>query len=445
MPFLTPDEQNSPRNGAVLLKNVNIDPQILGILSGALSPLYYSFNWEKFGGMTPEQAREYFNEIEVEIVTSLCQAIADCLLDKNSPAFEAVKKLVEQGFEASTEAPVFGSTAGATEINLGGTCDNDKAFGFATQIVDFLNQAITDVFQSVEVMTNASERIGIFVDNVPIISEVLDVGDQIIEELAEGYDGAYNQVLRDTFRCDLYCLMVSSPNCQITFSQMADYFMGLAGTSLSAVTLEQALDTLFGAVPLQGNAIVYASHALFCYVVAYGSNWAGVDMQALQRTVQSYFNDPDNDWAGLCVNCASNQWYKDFNFQNGQQGWIPTVETTGSYPNLAQAQFVQGIFKNVTLSGNAILTMERAFPSANITRTVIHYEMDTGSLGQRRAFYTSGLNIDLNNTAGVWVTDVTRTYTAVTKLKIALHKGSTAGTPFRVTRVEIYGTGAYPF
>lgn len=91
------------------------------------------------------------------------------------------------------------------------------------------------------------------------------------------------------------------------------------------------------------------------------------------------------------------------------------------------------------------MTMERSFPSANVTRTIFHYELDTGSLGQRRAFYTNGLNIDLNNTAGVWVTDVTRTYTAVTKLKIALHKAGTGGTPFRVTRVEIYGTGAYPF
>jgi len=136
------------------------------------------------------------------------------------------------------------------------------------------------------------------------LSEAVDFVEQLLEEVVESYEATYDEDLRTEFRCGLFCLMQSSPDCSLRWSDVAKYFAEKAGGSIADVSFDVAIQTIFEFAPVTGNRIVYVAHALVAQALSYGSSFANTTVQTLQKLVQAYLNDPDTDHTILCDDCG---------------------------------------------------------------------------------------------------------------------------------------------
>jgi len=259
-----------------------------------------------------EQSLEIWQIWVRSLGMELCQQIADCLNDPESPAYQAmhdkIAKQMLQGANSDPSTPTYTGADSETGKEADATlthdeCDSDIMFGFATQLVDLMHSTIEDAFEIAEAGSNIVERSAILVQEIPMLAEAVASIDQIAEEVVENYSAYYTEELRDKFRCDLFCMIVENENCLFSFSQLAQYFIGLAGGTVANVAFNVALETLTEGIA-GGASTVYFAHALLCSALQYASGFMGLNVPQLQRVVQSYLNDPDSDWITLCEDCA---------------------------------------------------------------------------------------------------------------------------------------------
>jgi len=375
--YITPPPQDSAQNGAILLSGVAMNKWILSLIDGALATLKETWNFQQIDteAMTPEEASQYFENMQEEFIVSICDAIADCLNDESSPANTAMKnqiaKQMNQGADSDPNTPTysgsdsgFGKEKDATLTH--DNCDNDIMFGFATQLVDLINSTIEDAFQIVEAGSNVDEKAAILVQEVPMLGEALAYADQIVEEVVENYSAYYTEEIRDKFRCDIWCMIVQSPDCTFKFSQLASYFYGLAGMTPSAIAFNETMEILTNGLSW-GATTVYFAHALLCDALQYASSFSGLSVPQLQKVVQSYFNDADSDWSTICDDCVNDcPPSGDFNFVTGQCFEIGNVDG-GIHPT-ANGQWIDGTGFVSVQTGGGSATIE------------IYYEIPQGTL-----------------------------------------------------------------
>lgn len=233
-------------------------------------------------------------------MADFCQQMADCINDPESPANNAIQELIKQGGGSNPEVAPYRPETGGKDRVLISECDNAVLFGYVTQLVDLIHESILDVFQLIEKASNPSEKLGILFDNVPFLSEATDFADQVVEEMAENYEATYTATLRDEFRCALFCLAKEN-DCVLSFNAMAGYFYDLAGVSVNSDLVSFFLE--LSNLTIAGDTVVYASHALFSGVLAFGSSFFGLDVPQLQRLAKTFLNDPDTDYETLCDEC----------------------------------------------------------------------------------------------------------------------------------------------
>ena len=98
-----------------------------------------------------------------------------------------------------------------TNIKPGEECDLNAAWGASLYLVQSANRAITDLFEQLEVLTNPAERAEIAAGSIPAIGNYISSAagfiDQVAEELAEGYGGAYTETVEQEIACAIFCLI----------------------------------------------------------------------------------------------------------------------------------------------------------------------------------------------------------------------------------------------
>jgi len=259
----------------------------------------------------------------------LCQQIADCLSDVNSPTYTVIQQIINNWINENTDIPVYNEGVPSTPtyydadpelINLGEDCDLDQLFGAIREILRVFNDSITDLLEIVEAQTNTAElaqkvssKIPFFGEYVESIPEWLD---WLIEVFAENYASAYTTTLYDEMCCDLFCLAKDS--CTLSFQTFADYFGSKVGATMSgdiASIWDEIMSTAWA-----GNNCVYAMHFLVCSAVAFGQNFIGLDSAFLTRIIQIGIGYPDNDWTLLCEDCPSG-YSKTWDFKASEQGF----------------------------------------------------------------------------------------------------------------------------
>lgn len=279
-------------------------------------------------------AREYPNDFTGGGIVSICDAVLACI---NSGVLDEALRDSDQrnGYGAGSGTP---DSTGGNPTDTGrtmiDTSANDGIFAAVTGLVDFLNQLITDIFEKVELATTGLERTAIIVEGVPIVGilpfdDIIEFADNELENLAQGYAGAYTAQLRDEYRCDLFCIAVEGNG--LDFQAFADYFAGRAATDFTNLTFEEAFN-YFLTGSSQGEAISHAAHYLVCLALAYGSQFVGISAEYLTRMTLALQNDSDPDWAIVCDPCGDN-WSVTFLSGNGRiQGpGITEIISIGSY------------------------------------------------------------------------------------------------------------------
>lgn len=448
--FLTPPPQEGAQLGAFLISGVDLNQWIIGLIDGALLNLKESWQFEQveLENMTPDEASQYFENLEMRLIVSLCQEIADCLSDSDSPAYDvlinAIQTGVGGGSGSNTQSPVFtgdsSGVGGQQDRTLAkDECDSDLVFGFCTQLVDLLNSTIEDLFQIVEAGSNIAERAGIVVENIPFVNQAIDVADQIAEEGFENYSAYYTETLRNQFRCDLFCMMMDKPDCHLMFSEMANYFIGLGGGSVSNVAVGVALESLAEGL-IAGSSTVYAMHAILCTALQYGSDFMGINTGQLQKLCQSFLNDPDSDWTTLCDDCPQCASSGDFNFTTEQCFEIGNVD--GGVNPTSNGVWVDGTgFVSVqTSGGSATIEIYYLIPESTLTSL----SMTANRQGSQNAYtqayirYASGgsarvINGDLDSGNLSW----SGSEANVVGVSFVVYGGNTGTQEYRITGAHI--------
>lgn len=189
-------------------------------------------------------------------------------------------------------------------------CDPGFVFNQTSVLVQLLHDLTEDVFEAIEVGTNALERGDILISAIPGIGgllpfdEILQLGDQLAEEVADDYMGAYDEGLYDEIRCGLFCLV--KDDCELSIDRAIDWYVAELGETIPDDPVE-AFQILLGyliAGDFSTDAPVYAMH-LFCLMaIRLSQNILGIDFGKLGLRITAAGDDSDEDWEILCTDCA---------------------------------------------------------------------------------------------------------------------------------------------
>lgn len=180
-----------------------------------------------------------------EMPYDLCQLIADCISDTESPARQAVKELVMTDTDINTYIT---NIAGGltTEVITGeliaGSCDQSVVAGKMMALVGALDQNNIDAIEVIEVGTNDEEKVSALLTAIPIVQE-LPFDDIILflqdmfEDLGENYVAASTTERKEELAEDLYCLALGKPECALTYEDLFNFFQERISSGLTLDSL----------------------------------------------------------------------------------------------------------------------------------------------------------------------------------------------------------------
>lgn len=267
----------------------------------------------------------------VEYPVSLCDKIAECIAS-NEDTQAVIRAFVTNDESIRDWAEEIAGIAVLTAEQLGsnmlkpGACDPGYTFNQSSKLVFMLNQLSEDLFEAMEVGTNALERASLFIQAIPAIGgllpfdEALTLADNLVENVAEDYTGNYDQGLYDDLRCGLWCTF--KDDCELNIDEALAFYEDKLGTSLPqnpAETLQAiAQFILIGDIP--GDFTVYAMHTLIIAAMRSGQEMFGINFAQLGLRITAAGDESDNDWETLCTDCVD-EWEKVWDFHDSDVGW----------------------------------------------------------------------------------------------------------------------------
>jgi len=250
----------------------------------------------------------------VECPVDLCALIADCIATSEATQeairnFVTTDTIINQNISNISMQQALGAEERARNLLKPGACDPDFIFNQTSVTVQLLHDLTEDLFEALEVATNALERASIIASSIPVFGQVvpfdelLQLGDQLAEEVMEDYMGAYDEALYDSIRCELFCLF--KDDCEISIDQLIAYYEDKVEEAFPDDPWE-ALKAIIGYLNVGDfgtDTPVYAMHLLVLALIRQMSNVFGVDFGILGLRINAAGDDPNNDWEFLCSEC----------------------------------------------------------------------------------------------------------------------------------------------
>lgn len=248
--------------------------------------------------------------------TMSCYDVANCI-EVNPATRDAINNLLSNGPGQTNvyNTSYYGAPMLAAQRNTpiatdpSGVCSPDVLFGSITAIVDQLNTNNVDFLEIILLTDNQQQRVSKVIKAIPLLNQVpideaLDFVSQMTTEIKENYEAQYTSSLRDTYRCDLFCIAQEAPGCEITFQMLVEYYNNRIGTALEPINFFGALVQYFVSGSWAGSTVVDIMTLIQLAVWQEASNWLGVSLRTLQTVGLLGSNDPDHDWAVIPCDCA---------------------------------------------------------------------------------------------------------------------------------------------
>jgi len=305
--------------------------------------------------------------VNVEYPLEFCAQIIECI-ETDPDTQQAIIDFVTSDPSINTYITNIGDnntlTPGETNQNLlkPGVCEYDYVFNQASVTIDLLHTLSEDIFESVEVGTNAIERAELLINilgagtRALIADTLLQFADVLIENVQEEYAGAYDTALYDELRCELFCEVKES--CVMTIDDIYRYYDNKLGLSLPSDLFEalNAVANFYITGDMPGDTVVYAMHMLIIILIKQANDVLGVNFARLALRITSAASTGDNTWETLCEDCSeipnlrlvSDPGYTDStvefeeNIDDDTSVYLLTAEEHGGY-SLTQAVSVGGI------------------------------------------------------------------------------------------------------
>lgn len=253
---------------------------------------------------------------------AICDAIVECI--ETTPEIQDL--IAQYGIGATPETIAIESPANLSKLlidNRAG-CDNDIIFGMAGGLVDMLDSVARRILSLFQSAVSPAGRIGDMIEAIPVIGElpvddIFQFTEAMMNDIAGGYDGAYDSILRNDIACDLFC--IASTDCLLSLEDARDVYQVLFAQTIDTSNLLNFLLSMIGNI-YSGQATVYGLHLLILELMIFGARVEFVDVDRLTNTVLAMFNDPDSDWSILCTDCETWEHTFDFTVADGSVwGW----------------------------------------------------------------------------------------------------------------------------
>lgn len=315
-------------------------------------------------------------------MAQLCQAIADCITNSEPTQSSLLQFLVTNNFGGGVGNPAEPVEEGVREENLlppGYTCTDDLAFGMALAIADGINEAVTEVLEAIEILTNPLEIAAELTDNVPgvgALTSAADVANWIQDTAKEQYDLAWSTSVRDEIACLIWCQFKDT--CVLNYDLLWDIYLEIAQESPPVGdTLE---DWVLWVVSLPyGVALqtVGAISMIGLIAMRYGGKFGQfvLGIRTLETLMALSADDSSSDWSILC-DCA---WCIDIDWTLGADGWAKAPPPEGAGILIASGWQYEDI----------------VLPSGEARRTVVIAKSFTSSL-------VTGIDLLLDFTVGAF-------------------------------------------
>ena len=301
------------------------------ILLSMMDYIGWSTRWVSPSGQPISQdvIEGYADSISKKLIWGGCEEMVDCaevwaclgvdtppddlldwLLDQLNNNPEIINIIINPGGD--------GVTAPASDEIMVSGCDLDQLFAFITQLVQFCNIAVTDAYERFEALTNWVETSLIILDEIPLLSWVVEYIQYMQEVVLENYLAEYDVVLETQYICDLFCLAQKNEGCGLTWFQVYEYFMGRFGAGNEQIDIIDLLEFIVGG-SWSGTQFCDLSLAVFCGVMNQSGEWFGITLEGIKRFWDTWLNDSNNDWETLCEAC---EWVVNYSFAEGCYfGW----------------------------------------------------------------------------------------------------------------------------
>lgn len=290
-----------------------------------------------------------------EICMDFCERMAQCLIDQNEALMDALagalttnQKLLQAISDATAENG--GSTPGqpvsleqaeqdflpGNVKNEDGSCKLNELWGACLYLVQSGNRAITDVYEQIEVASNTVETMAIAAQTIPAagnyVSAAAEFADQLLENIAEGYAGAYTEEYEEQLACMLFCL--ARDTCDLNLAVVIDR-IGQRLDFFEALTDFGTLMTTVGAGTWSGDSIADVSFWTYFAALRFGQQYgATIGIRPLNVLMSLGADQLASDnWTVLC-DCPV-EWTQEYDFTIDAQGW---TDLAGGTPNYVSGQ-----------------------------------------------------------------------------------------------------------
>lgn len=212
-------------------------------------------------------------------------------------------------------------------ITQPGECDLDLLYGQCVALVETANEMVVDFLEKWELYTNKGEVVSDMVNAIPLLAElaqasgitgVLEYANDLVDSIAENYNGDYDLEYKIALSCELFCAAQNN-NCVVTTQIFADIMNARISNALSLGNLAELIVSLTDQ-DITGFNVADLYLAFFADAIAIGNlviptTW-GLDTWL---NVMYASNTPDDDWHTECDECPS------FEIENGAPSIWPDM------------------------------------------------------------------------------------------------------------------------
>lgn len=307
-----------------------------------------------------------------------CNDVLDCIV--NTDAIQDAIAYYSGGSNINGDSEELSENLAGQLVNNPTGCDNDIIYGMTTQLVEFADRLIKDLFEQVKASQLTSENVGYIIKLIPVLETLpLDEAFEFTAKLADDMEVAYlsasTSLLKTEIACELFCLAQLN-GCELTLEMVRDYFVEKANVTLSydSVTLFIA-DFVSGT--FTGNAVYFAMNVLFFQIFAFGGKWIEYFWKDYLRAINAMYNDPNSDWDTECDDCG---WSHTFDFTVSDGGWTPKNNGWGNMGVWSSGNGWDTSDVRISSTGWArIANIEIDFVDTVITSVEMTYDVTKGS------------------------------------------------------------------
>lgn len=219
----------------------------------------------------------------------ICSLIIDCITNDVDTQQAIVNMLMSnETFNNYLETRIDALTTGLiSEKLIAGECDEGVVFGKVKAMVDHMNKANVDFFEKIEVGTNDEEKFASVLEGIPLLDElpigdVIDFGQDILEDFAENYDAQVDADLLQEWYCGLWCKAMSRADCSLTYGDIFDFFQNRVSSSLTlGSTLADFVNFIRFGDFSTGTRVADGMMALQAGLVRTGRSFTGMSLPTL--------------------------------------------------------------------------------------------------------------------------------------------------------------------